>query len=66
MRSLSSHSPGLGPDSLLVVGTVLAEASVGLGLCGVLDVGVVQQVLYPKQYLLNGDGGAPVLLLVQD
>ena len=59
---------------------VLAEAGVGLGLGGVLDVRVVQQVLGAEgeggeegetdldaeEDLLDGDGGAPVLLLVED
>ena len=64
--SLRGHGPGLGPHPLLVVRPVLAEAGVGLGLGGVLDVGVVEQVLDPQQNLLDGDGGPPVLLLGQD
>ena len=64
--SLRGHGPGLGPHPLLVVRPVLAEAGVGLGLGGVLDVGVVQEVLDTQQDLLDGDGRPPVLLLVQD
>ena len=45
---------------------VLAEAGVGLGLGGVLDVGVVQEILDTQQDLLHRDGRPPVLLLVQD
>ena len=64
--SLRGHGPGLGPHPLLVVRPVLAEAGVGLGLGGVLDVGVVQEILDTQQDLLDGDGRPPVLLLVQD
>ena len=64
--SLRGHGSGLGPHPLLVVRPVLAEAGVGLGLGGVLDVGVVQEVLDTQQDLLDGDGRPPVLLLVQD
>lgn len=39
--------------------------SVSLRLGRVLDVGLVQQVLDAEQDLLDGDGRAPVLLLVQ-
>ena len=64
--SLRGHGPGLGPHPLLVVRPVLAEAGVGLSLGGVLDVGVVQEILDTQQDLLDGDGRPPVLLLVQD
>ena len=64
--SLRGHGSGLGPHPLLVVRPVLAEAGVGLGLGGVLDVGVVQEILDTQQDLLDGDGRPPVLLLVQD
>ena len=64
--SLRGHGPGLGPHPLLVVRPVLAEAGVGLGLGGVLDVGVVQEILDTQQDLLDGYGRPPVLLLVQD
>ena len=63
---LGGHGPGLGPHPLLVVGPVLTEAGVSLGLSGVLDVGVIEQVLDTQQDLLDGDGRPPVLLLVQD
>ena len=66
LGSLRGHGPGLGPHPLLVVRPVLAEAGVGLGLGGVLDVGVVQEILDTQQDLLDGDGRPPVLLLVQD
>ena len=66
MFLFSSHGSSLGPDPLLVIGPVLAEAGVGLGLGRVLNVGVVQEVLDPQQDLLDGDGGPPVLLLIQD
>ena len=66
MFLLSSHGPRLCPDPLLVIGPVLTEAGVGLGLSRVLNVGVVQEVLDPQQDLLDGDGGPPVFLLVQD
>ena len=64
--SLRGHGSGLSPHPLLVVRPVLAEAGVGLGLGGVLDVGVVQEILDTQQDLLDGDGRPPVLLLVQD
>lgn len=38
---------------------------VGLGLCRVLDVGLVEEVLDAQQDLFDCDGGTPVLLLVQ-
>ena len=63
---LGSHGPGLSPHPLLVVGPVLTKAGVGLGLSGILDVGVIEEVLDPQQDLLDGDGRPPVLLLVQD
>ena len=66
MFLFSSHGSSLGPDPLLVIGPVLTEAGVGLGLGRVLNVGVVQEVLDPQQDLLDGDGGPPVLLLIQD
>ena len=66
MFLLSSHGPRLCSDPLLVIGPVLTEAGVGLGLGRVLNVGVVQEVLDPQQDLLDGDGGPPVFLLVQD
>ena len=50
-RHFSCHGPGLSPDSLLVLGSVLAVAGVGFGLSGVLSVGIVQQVLYAEQDL---------------
>ena len=66
MFLFSSHGSSLGPDPLLVIGPVLAEAGVGLGLGRILNVGVVEEVLDTEQDLLDGDGGPPVLLLVQD
>ena len=66
MFLFSSHGSSLGPDPLLVIGPVLAEAGVGLGLGRILNVGVVEEVLDAEQDLLDGDGGPPVLLLVQD
>jgi len=63
---LSSHGPGLGSDPLLVIGPVLTETGVGLGLGGVLDVGIVEEILDTQEDLLNGDGRPPVLLFVQD
>ena len=66
MFLFSSHGSSLSPDPLLVIGPVLAEAGVGLGLGRILNVGVVEEVLDTEQDLLDGDGGPPVLLLVQD
>ena len=66
LAHLGGHGPGLSSHPLLVLGPVLAVARVGLRLGRVLDVGVVEQVLDPQQDLLDGDGGPPVLLLVQD
>ena len=63
---LSSHGSGLGSHSLLVISSVLTETCVRLRLGGVLDVGVVEEVLDAEEDLLDGDGGPPVLLLVQD
>ena len=63
---LGGHGAGLGPHPLLVVSPVLTKAGVGLGLGGVLDVGVVEEVLDTEEDLLDGDGRPPVLLLVQD
>ena len=63
---LGGHGAGLGPHPLLVVGPVLTKAGVGLCLGGVLDVGVVEEVLDTEEDLLDGDGRPPVLLLVQD
>ena len=66
MFLFSSHGSSLGPDPLLVISPVLAEAGVGLGLGRILNVGVVEEVLDPQQNLLDGYGRPPVLLLVQD
>ena len=63
---LSSHGPCLSSDPLLVVGSVLTEAGVSLGLGRILDVGIIEEVLDAQQDLLDGDGRPPVLLLVQD
>ena len=46
---LGGHGAGLGSHPLLVVSPVLTKAGVGLGLGGVLDVGVVQQILKKSQ-----------------
>ena len=48
---LRGHGSGLGPNSLLVLGPVLAVAGVGLGLSRVLDVRVVQEILDAQQNL---------------
>ena len=66
MFLLSSHGPCLSSDPLLVVGSVLTEAGVSLGLGRILDVGIIEEVLDAQQDLLDGDGRPPVLLLVQD
>ena len=66
MFLLSSHGPCLSSDSLLIIGPILTEAGVSLGLGRILDVGVVEEILDPQQDLLDGDGRPPVLLLVQD
>ena len=42
------------------------EDGVGLSLCRVLDVGIVQQLLDAHQDLLDRDGGAPVLLVIEE
>ena len=65
-KLLCSHGSGLSPHPLLVVGPVLAEAGVGLGLGGILDVGIVQKILNSQQNLFDGDRGPPVFLLVQN
>ena len=44
---------------------VLAEAGVSLGLGGILHVGIVKQVLYAQQDLLDGNCRPPVLFLIQ-
>jgi len=59
------HGLGLGPNPLLVLETILTEDGVGLCLRGVLDVGVVEQLLDAHQDLLDGDSGAPVLLVIK-
>merc|ERR1719422_1768476 len=64
--SLCSHCTCLSTNPLVVVGPVLAEASVSLSLGRVLDVRVVQEVLNAEENLLDSDGRAPVLLLIED
>lgn len=62
-RRIIAHCP---LDPFLVLVPVLLEQVVGLGLGGRLRVWVVQQVLHAQQDLLDGNGGLPPLLLVQD
>lgn len=52
--------------ALLVLSAILLEHVVCLGLGGRVGVGIVQKVLDAKQNLLDGDGGLPSLLLVQN
>ena len=54
---LGRHGSGLSPNPLLVFGSVLTVASVGLCLGGVLDVGVVQEVLDAQKKLFDRDRG---------
>jgi len=58
-------SSGLSSDSFLVVCSVLAISGVCFCLCGILDVGVVEEVLNANQELLDGNGRSPILILVQ-
>jgi len=52
---------------LLVVGSaVLAEQVVGLGLGRRLRVGLIEQRLNAEEDLLDGDGGLPAFLFVED
>lgn len=52
---------------LLVVGSaVLAEQIVGLGLSRRLGIGLVQQRLNAEEDLLDGNGGLPAFLFVED
>lgn len=52
---------------LLVVGSaVLAEEVVGLGLGRRLGVRLVEQRLDAEEDLLDGDGGLPAFLFVED
>lgn len=53
-------------DLLLVRGAVLLEQVERVGLGGRLRVRLVEQRLDAEQDLLDGDGRAPALLLVQD
>jgi hypothetical protein len=53
-------------DAPLVLYLVSLEEVVGLGLRGRLGVGVVQQVLDAEQDLLDGNGGLPGLIFVED
>ena len=66
MFLFSSHGSSLGPDSVLVIGLVLAEALEGLGLGRIINVGIIEEVLDPQKDLLDGYGRPPVFLLVQD
>ena len=58
--------PGLGLDPSLVLGLVVHEELVGLRLGGTVGVGIVEEVLDAQEHLLDGDGGTPSLLLVED
>lgn len=58
--------PSLGLDPSLVLGLVVLEEVVGLGLGGTVGVGIVEEVLNAEEHLLDGDGGTPSLLLVED
>lgn len=52
---------------LLVVGSaVLTEEVVGFSLSGRLGVGLVQQRLNAEKNLLDGDGGLPAFLFVEN
>jgi hypothetical protein len=53
-------------DFPLILGLVPLEEVVGVGLCGRIRVGVVEQVLDAQGDLLNGDGGLPRLVIVED
>ena len=52
MFLFSSHGSSLGPDSVLVIGLVLAEALEGLGLGRIINVGIIEEVLDPQKDLL--------------
>ena len=62
----SSHGSSLSSHSLLIVSPVLTEAGVGLSLGGILDVGVVQEILNSQKNLLDRDSRSPVLLFIQN
>lgn len=53
-------------DPLFILETILTEDGVCLGLCRVLDIGIVEQLLDAHQDLLDRDGGAPVLLIIEE
>lgn len=59
------HGPSLGPHTFLIFQSVLTVDGVRLGLGGIFDVWLVQQVLDAEQDLFDGDGWAPVLFFVQ-
>lgn len=61
----SGHGSCLGAHSFLVLQSILAVDCVRLGLCRVLDVGFVEQILDAEQDLFDGDRRAPVLVLVE-
>ena len=69
IRSRLSRSRVVSDDllDLLVIGsTVFAEQVVGLGLSGRIWVGLVQQRLDTEEDLLDGDGGLPAFLFVEN
>lgn len=53
-------------DATFICGAILLEEVVGLGLCRRIGVRVIQQVLDTQQELLDGNGGAPCFLLVEN
>ena len=53
-------------DLVFIRGPILLEEIVGIGLSWGVGVGVVEEILNTKENLLDGDGGLPVLLLVEN
>lgn len=53
-------------DLLLVGSAILAEQVVGLGLGRRLGIGLVQQGLDAEKDLLDGDGGFPAFLFIEN
>ena len=43
-------------DPCVVLRPVLCEKDIGLSLCGVVAVGIIEEVLYAEEDLLDGDG----------
>jgi hypothetical protein len=53
-------------DPSLVLDLVFLKEVVRLSLCGRVGVRIVEKVLNAKRNLLDGDGGLPTFLLIQD